>query len=277
MVSQVFDGLLDDAALFPPGNAAMPAAVAEHHRRLDEPAAALLGPFVCSAARVPELAAEQARFTRELPVSLVVRGEAEELRAGVDAVLGAAGLLLDAVEFAPAAEMTAAAAAHALSSHLPPEATGYLELPWTSDQNTRIAALADTPHRVKLRTGGTDSAAYPSAAQLAAAIHGCMRRGLGFKCTAGLHHAVRNTDPATGFEQHGFLNVLLAVDVATESATAAEHLLAERDGPRLAARLRELPAPRRAQLRRHFRSFGTCSIDEPITDLVDLGLLPALP
>jgi len=29
-----------------------------------------------------------------------------------------------------------------------------------------------------------------------------------FKSTAGLHHAPRNADPPTGFEQHGFRNLL---------------------------------------------------------------------
>ena len=35
-------------------------------------------------------------------------------------------------------------------------------------------------------------------------------RAVPFKCTAGLHHAVRYTDPTTGFRHHGVLNILVA-------------------------------------------------------------------
>ena len=43
-----------------------------------------------------------------------------------------------------------------------------------------------------------------------------------FKCTAGLHHAVRHRAADTGFEHHGFLNVLLAVAAALTGEDAGE-------------------------------------------------------
>jgi hypothetical protein len=134
-----------------------------------------------------------------------------------------------------------------------------------------FAELAGSPYLAKLRTGGIRADLYPSEAELAAAIASAVRHGVPFKATAGLHHAVRNTDPATGFEQHGFLNLLVATDAALAGAGLTEltALLAERDGARLAELVRAVsPSTREV-----FRSFGTCHIGEPVTELADLGLL----
>jgi hypothetical protein len=94
-----------------------------------------------------------------------------------------------------------------------------------------------------------------------------------FKATAGLHHAVRNTDPRTGFEQHGFLNLLLATDALARGGTEADAraLLAERDGTVVAG----LVGTVGPEVRALFTSFGTCSITEPRDELVDLGVLTA--
>ena len=77
---------------------------------------------------------------------------------------------------------------------------------------------------------GVEAAAHPSEAELAAFIVGCARRRLPFKLTAGLHHALRTTTDE-GFEQHGVLNVLAAVDAAAQGADerAVAALLALRE------------------------------------------------
>ena len=74
----------------------------------------------------------------------------------------------------------------------------------------------------------------------------------------------------TGFEQHGFLNVLTATGAALAGAEEAEvvTLLADRDSARVVDRIRAL-AP---EVRAAFRSFGTCSVTEPVEELTELGL-----
>ena len=91
---------------------------------------------------------------------------------------------------------------------------------------------------------------------------------------AGLHHAVRHRAAGTGLEHHGFLNVLLAVAAALDDASreqvAAE--LADRDAARVAAKISNLDGETVSAVRSLFTSFGTCSTDEPVSDLVTLGL-----
>jgi hypothetical protein len=100
-------------------------------------------------------------------------------------------------------------------------------------------------------------------------------RGLEFKCTAGLHHAMRHADEATGIEHHGFLNVLLAVAAALDGADTGRlaAVLAETDPGRVVAQVAGLDADHAQQVRSRFRSFGTCSTDEPVADLMRLGLV----
>ena len=73
--------------------------------------------------------------------------------------------------------------------------------------------------RLKFRTGGTEAHAFPSAPALAAWIDAALDRETPFKCTAGLHGALRHRDDATGFEHHGFLNVLVATRHAFDGAS----------------------------------------------------------
>src|SRR5699024_7022275 len=127
----------------------------------------------------------------------------------------------------------------------------------------------------KFRTGGLVAEAYPSATELAGAVADCVAHDLPFKCTAGLHRAVRHVDPETGADEHGFGNVLLATHNALlgERAEDLVAVLDERGGAAVADRLRALDADAVVRLRAQYRSFGTCSIDEPLADLVGLGLL----
>lgn len=89
---------------------------------------------------------------------------------------------------------------------------------------------------------------------------------------------MRHDDEATGFAHHGFLNVLLATHAALEGAEHAElaAVLGERDGAVLAAKLTGLDEGQVRAARAAFTAFGTCSIAEPLADLLALNLV-ALP
>jgi hypothetical protein len=73
-------------------------------------------------------------------------------------------------------------------------------------------------------------------------------------------------------DQHGFLNVLLATRQAFDGATTGDvaETLERRDAAGLAADARDADL---AGARRWFTSFGSCSVTEPLDDLVSLGLV----
>jgi len=285
MTGQLLRGLLDDASLFPPARLAMPAAVAAHRRHLTAWYSPLCGPFVCPETRLADL--HTSLTTANCPaieISLVVTGGADAVPAALDAVAADPRLRLRAVEV-PAAkdgDLTDAVAAvvEALDSVPLAAAAGYVEIP--------LRALADGPtaaellaivdshgYRPKLRTGGVSADAFPDEMTLAHCLTAVIDRRTPFKCTAGLHHAVRHTAADTGFEHHGFLNVLLAVACAARGANIEDvaDLLAQRDAATVAARIARLDDDAIDDGRYLFISFGTCSTDEPVADLVALGLL----
>jgi hypothetical protein len=273
-IPPVLAGLFDDAAVFPPGSLPVEEAVPAHLEHTRGAHAGLVGAFVLAAEDIDRLAEPTAGLpggSFDLSVTVPLPGVSDALAAarGIPAVR-LVGLEV-AVPDGVAAEAVVPALAEAIDDDT--GLTVHVEVPRDARREALLAELAGTPYLAKFRTGGVRSELYPDERELAAAVLAAVRAGVAFKATAGLHHAVRNTDPETGFEQHGFLNLLTATGAALEGAGEAElvRLLADRDGDRVAERVRAL-SPR---VREVFRSFGTCSVAEPATESAGLGLLPA--
>jgi hypothetical protein len=277
-------GLFDDASLFPPASLAMPAAVAAHARHATAWYGELTGPFVCPETRLGDLRAVlTAANAAWIDLALVVTGGAAAVAAATDAVTADPRLRLRAIEV-PAAKdgdpgeaiTTAAAALDAA----PLAATaGYIEVPLAvlagPGAGRLVATIDEHGYRPKLRTGGVTAEAFPDEATLAACLAEVVGRRIPFKCTAGLHHAVRHTAADSGFEHHGFLNVLLGVGAAANGADPDQiaDVLAQRDPAAVAESVLALDQRAAAEIRSLFTSFGTCSTDEPVADLAGLGLL----
>ncbi len=259
----LFDRFFDDAAIFPPGNAAMDEAVRAHVAALDSPLARHVGPFVCSASRLTALGDALATVGVDtLDLALVT--PAGSAVAAIAAADDDSRLRLRAVEVSDTQPGD-------LLPNVPEGTLLLVERPATPPFDLPPDAA------LKLRTGGETADAFPDDAGLAAALTDALEQDLRFKLTAGLHHAVRHTDPATGFEHQGFLNVVLAVHAILSGSRddVAAAILAERDASMVAAEIAELDEAARGQVRSRFQSFGTCSITEPIDDLRGLGLLEA--
>jgi hypothetical protein len=103
-----------------------------------------------------------------------------------------------------------------------------------------------------------------------------------FKLTAGLHHPLPHRDAVTGATMHGFLNVLGAATFAISedlSRRDMERLLLDSDPKAwsfdrsgLAWRDRRASLDDVDEARALFVSFGSCSVDEPLEGLQELGL-----
>lgn len=259
----LFDGLYDDAAIFPPGNAALADAVPAHRAWLRSPYARLVGVFVCAADRLDELVALGADF----PVSVTV----PDGPGGLVAVLARDDVDLASVEVPWSADGWG----HLADAVRRTQA--FVEVPLRDLDPGLAERIASSRMLLKLRTGGGDASMFPDAGALGRGITTAVAAGLPFKLTAGLHNLLRHRDPVTGFEHHGFGNVLAATAAALSGAGADEvaQVLDATDAGTVAGLLRGLSATDVAAVRQQFLSFGTCSIQEPLDDLAALGLLPA--
>ncbi|GAA1687614.1 hypothetical protein GCM10009745_35490 [Kribbella yunnanensis] len=278
-VPALYRHLVDDAAMFPPGNLPLTEAVTAHRAHRAAPYADLVGPFVCTDEDLPRVA--EAAGDEPLQVTVVVTGGAGGIEPAVRWADRSPSLELTAIEVRLRDEGDLAR--NALRVVRAAEAciddqTVYVETGLDGSWEQALGAIAEAGYAAKLRTGGLDAHLFPSADQVASYITRCLDVEVPFKCTAGLHNAIAHTDPATGFEHHGFLNVLLATRASLDAASPGEvaAVLASRDGTALAAQARELSEAQVSGTRRWFHSFGSCSIAEPRADLTELNLMEDL-
>jgi hypothetical protein len=274
-IPPLFRHLIDDAALFPPGNAPMHAAVPGHLALRTGALAELVGPFLCPASRIPELLATLPE-DGPLEIGLIVDTGLDSVSEAVAAAQADDRLRTVMLEVpVPARSDLAAGAACAVEQveEVAPGVRLHVELPRSAGWPEALDVLAGAGRGAKFRTGGLTQELFPSDAELAAFVLACWERSVPFKCTAGLHHAVRYTDPDTGFRHHGVLNILVATARAVTGAPV-EAALAEARPDVLAAEAAGIDVATTAATRALFASYGSCSVDEPVADLRALGLMP---
>jgi len=159
--------------------------------------------------------------------------------------------------------------------------------------NENLSALAEAISKYnesggkagyKLRTGGVEASAFPPSGKITFAIKTCGDFGIPMKCTAGLHHPIRHYNESVKTKMHGFINVFgagilnvclnLPEDVMTEilededagNFHFSDNSFGWKEYRILASRIQEA--------REQFMiSYGSCSFDEPVDDLKNLGLL----
>lgn len=282
----LFAGLIDDAAVFPPGDADVPDAVRDHRAHRAAWYAPLIGPLVVpdtALAAVARAAGSGGAADAEpLEVSVVITTGAGGLVAlarrdhpGIR-VVAAEIALRDLDDLAGNAERVVAAAAELD----PDEVTVFVELPFQAGWVGAVEVVEAAGLLGKLRTGGTEPDDFPTPEQLAEQLSELIEADLGFKATAGLHRAWPNdvVNPAgQTLAQHGFVTVLMAVEALVDGAGTeqAAELLRLADPGRIFTAFERWDAATVARVRRRFRSFGCCGVTDPVDDLVTLGLIDA--
>lgn len=240
--------LIDYAGLFPPAALTMQDAVRNYARYREGQHAWALGRFVVPEARVAEVPSEFPLTVLWDGVSPHDRAESLETKASSEADL----------------------------ERIAQNAAGkpvYVEIAGLA----LLDGLARHGLRAKIRTGGVTEDAFPSVTDVAAFLRACRKRNVPFKATAGLHHPLRCVKPLT-YEpnapigtMHGFLNVFLAAALLDH----AEAILAESDPSAflfdddgVSWRDLRVKTEALAAMRSTFAtSFGSCSFEEPITEL----------
>jgi hypothetical protein len=267
--------LVDDAAVFPPGNVAMPDAVKGHLAQRDGDRAHVLGVFLCPASRLPELITElhKAKPARPVPLSLVIDTGLGGVPKAVSIVESRPELLTLTMVEMPAPSDVDEVWLERVAEFVPEDAVRVIE-PRRGGQSWLDGVRRVTEHgyRPKLRCGGMSKENFPSVAEVADFLFVVSHGGAAFKATSGLPSAVRFTDSATALTHHGFLNLMVATARALTGGDVRE-ALGSTDGAALTEEANALSEPAAKAVRAVFSSYGSCSFEEPVADLRELGLL----
>jgi hypothetical protein len=282
--------LVDYAGLFPPAELSMSDATAHYAEYLRSPDAWMLGRFVVPAERLDELASCAEPLLGSggegWRISAIVgadKNAGPRVRSFNSAQRGR--LMVDVVECRPIAQGSVASTI----GTLPGELRIFVELPLLDDPRTGLLEIRGAGAWAKIRTGGVMADAFPSAREIGRFLARAAELIVPFKATAGLHHPLCGTYPLTYEEasakarMFGFLNVFTAAVFA--QGHMHERLLAELVDEERAEAIQFSDdkvvwhghAATTTQITRARASlglaFGSCSFEEPVAGLRELGLL----
>jgi hypothetical protein len=282
----LLNSAIDYAGLFPPAGLGMTAALQNYANYKTGDFSWALGRFIVPVSRLSELESCIGGHRQNWQLSALAGDNPQSnLETIVEFNNNRSPLIIDAVE-------VKAVDIHAIDLALKifgDRFETYLEIPADQRNAALIAAIASSGGRAKVRTGGTRPETFPSPAEMAKFIASCAALRVSFKATAGLHHALRSIHPLTyepsspSGKMHGFLNVLVASAFAYAGADAEmlKAILEEEniksfdfEDEALNWHGRQICSSDLREMReRFFLSFGSCSFQEPISEMKDLQML----
>jgi hypothetical protein len=293
---------IDYAGLFPPANLALDPALRNYAEYIRLPDAWMLGAFILPVAEFDAAGQSLSAFDEKYPLRISALGPKTDnadtflksLSAATESIAAfrasaRASAVIDQFEM-PLSCPVSSELLEAIRAML---ADSNLKTFWEVPANAAVraidligennAAAAASHLGFKLRTGGVTAEAFPSSAQIAAALKATATARVPIKFTAGLHHPVRLFHESVQTKMHGFLNVLGAAILAGEhdwSEKQIAQMLDDEDAGSFsftdrffAWREWKIPTESIVVRRGLVTSLGSCSFDEPRDDLRALNLL----
>ena len=305
----LLERLIDDAGLFPPAALPMRAALRAHARHGESAYWWIGGRFVVPASRLDEFAAARSAADDPIDLSVVLDSgtsgaKGDTVRADmhrIDRVAALDGVTVSSLEARlPNITLDDAAmrriVADIVERYPTAEVAFWYESVYDAGWNTapeswlavlataRAAAPANVTLGAKVRCGGAAARATPTVGDLAAFLIAAHAHDVPWKATAGLHHPVRGphgSDAAPA--PHGFLNLFVAgaaLHAGAIDAARVADVLAETDPlafvvdpAHVAWREVRLEPEHIGAARERCVAFGSCSFDEPVNDLRELGMV----
>jgi hypothetical protein len=285
-VKALLSSVIDYAGLFPPAKLDMRQAMANYSLYQTTPDSWMLGHFVVPASRLTELEELLPTFPLKQWSLSVILARDWELEIERVRSLHNNQIAIASLEFPPLPP----ADIERVFPRLPAGVDCFFEIRFNQDLETYLSVLLQNGASAKIRTGGITANAFPSATQLYQYILAFAGARVPFKATAGLHHPLPGNhrltyEPDSPFTtMHGFLNVaIVAALVYWQKVTLAEGLEVLKESALDGFQFQEdgigwskyqLNISQLEEVRqRFFRSFGSCSFQEPIDDLKTLKLL----
>ncbi len=286
--------IVDYAGLFPPAGLSMPEAVINYATYRNSNYSWMLGRFIVPVGRLDEFIDSARDFFSHDQKSGVWRLSALASDDIYDTVrrvedfnaIHAPGATIDALEV----KATDTKEIEKISGAIPDSFTNYFEIPLGDDFPELVSALAVHNQNAKIRTGGIKPELFPKSLEIIRFMRTCMAANIRFKATAGLHHPMRCFKPLTyesnsaKASMHGFLNLFLAAGFARHGfePSVLEEILEEEfeevftfdDNGAYWQKTHFLNLQEIEELREKGAvSFGSCSFEDPISDLQEIGIL----
>lgn len=292
-IRALLSGVVDYAGLFPPAQLSMSDAVINYAKYKNSNYNWMLGRFVIPVTRIQEFV----RSGRDFFVNDSNNKWHLSVLASNDIYETMSQIVEFNAEYAPFAvidsletKVDSSDEIDEISDAVPKDLATFCEIPLDGNIGDLIATLAINKRRGKVRMGGVTEDAFPNVGQVIRFIRTCMAANLPIKATAGLHHPLRCVKPLSYEEgapegmMNGFLNVFLAVafmKLAFKRSLIKELLqdewadsfLFDNSGV-LWRQEYFLSITQLQEIRRYnLMSFGSCSFEEPIADLQEIGFL----